>query len=113
MGAEAFGAVERDAAVGGGLCPASGCGDAAEREEMHSDLADPCGRRFGKRADDAIRCGGANEMLEQSGLPRQPLRRCAHAAAACVAKERRERGRAGEPYPYRMLDAEVAQPREP
>src|SRR5262245_53037657 len=110
--AEPAAGFERDAPFGNRLRPARRAREDAEGEEVRGDVAQVAAR-LPKRTDEGVGRRHAEQLADETGLPRQPLRRCAHAAALRIAQERREVGRAGQSDAHGMLDAEVAQSSDP
>ena len=69
------------------------------------------GAASARRADEIVGNGQREHLPQHPGALRQRLRRGAHAAAAGVAQQRRDAGRADEPDAQRLLETETAQPR--
>jgi len=81
---------------------------------MRRDLAEMLvGARLRQRAHQGVRRRHGEQLPQQAGLAGEPLGRCPHAAALGIAQQRREIGRAGKADPYRVFDAELAQPADP
>ena len=108
------GAIEFDATGRDGRGPANRRGQSAERIEVGRHLAElAIGAGFRDRPDQAVGSRAREHVPGEAGVARERLSRGLHAADARKAQEARQRGRTGEADSHRIINAEIAQAREP